>query len=218
MRYKLYSNQIILNYKYLILLLIICVMFWLRLFSISLKPKIMMIAKNEADQLANNYINECINRKIKNFVDVDLLNIIKNNNDEIVVAEYKLGQLYGVLETVTNELYKLFNKSNQINMIPLGMVSENLFLNNMGPKIPIKTKWVRNIFTNLRTKVTSYGINNALVEVYIIVRINQEIIIPFEKTIENKDFEILVSSYLINGKVPGIYGNGFEINSMEYTR
>lgn len=219
MRYKLYGKRIILSYKYLILLLILaCVGVWLRLFSVCLKPKIIMIAKNEANQLTNNSINECINNTVKNYIDINLLNIIKNNNDEIVVAEYRLNQVYGVLEAVTNELYKLIDDNNQLIMLPLGMVSGNVFLNNMGPKIPIKTKWVRNIFTNIKTKVTSYGINNALVGVYIVVRINQEIIVPFEKIVENKDYEILVSSYLINGKVPDIYDNGFEINSKEYTR
>ena len=220
MRRRVYFNsKMVINYKYaIILVLIVSMVAWLHLFCVSLRPKVMMFAKNEVDQLTNIAISNCISKVIKDNVDSDILLFLNNNNNEIVVAEYRLNNLYNLLEMVSNELYTTLNQNNKVLFISLGMISNNLFLNNIGSNIPIKIDWIRNIFTNLRTKVTNYGLNNALVEIYITIAINQELVVPFEKKMEKKNYEVLISSYLINGKVPSVYGSGFEINSNEYVK
>ena len=73
------------------------------------------------------------------------------------------------------------------------------------------------MYTNIKTKVSNYGLNNALVEVYVVIETKQQLVIPFTKKNLNFKYEILVSSYFINGKIPGIYSKNFEISSNIFT-
>ena len=67
--------------------------------------------------------------------------------------------------------------------------------------------------SHLNTKVTSYGINNALLEIYLQVTISYEIILPVTAHKETLEYELLIDAGLIQGKVPNWYANSFETQS-----
>ena len=84
---------------------------------------------------------------------------------------------------------------------------------NLGPKIPVKIKFIGSILTGVKTKVTDYGINNSLIEVYTTISIQTLVITPVSKDRKTRNYEILVSSKIIEGKVPEIYGGVMEKSS-----
>ena len=86
----------------------------------------------------------------------------------------------------------------------------NVFLNDLGPKIPIKINIVGNALTNLKTKITDYGLNNALVEIYINITINEQILTPVAQDSLKTSYNFLIMSSIINGKVPSFYGGTYE--------
>ena len=146
-----FNRRITIKYRYIIIFsLIIGVGLWLKLFSTSLHSKALTYAKNEVEYSTNSVISNCINNMAENSIDNDVITFTKNNNNEIILAEYKLSRLYGWLKSVTEDLYRVLNKKSQLLIMPLGMVSDNIFLNNLGPKIPIGISWIQNVFTNLK--------------------------------------------------------------------
>ena len=61
-----------------------------------------------------------------------------------------------------------------------------------------------------------YGINNAMVTVYVNIKVSEEIVLPFSSekiTVQNK-FPIFMS--LVNGNIPNYYIGGFSKNSNIY--
>ena len=96
---------------------------------------------------------------------------------------------------------------------PIGLASDNVYFANLGPKIPVKMKMMETVLTNLKTRIKDYGINNALVEVYVDVSINYELITPVTFDQKKLNYEILLAAEIINGKIPTYYGGLYETKS-----
>ena len=55
--------------------------------------------------------------------------------------------------------------------------------------------------------MTNYGINNALVEIYLEVSLKYDLITPVQMQSQSLDFNVLLGAKIINGTVPNWYGN-----------
>ena len=97
--------------------------------------------------------------------------------------------------------------------MPLGLVTDSPFLVNLGPKIPVTIRFIDSVFTNVRTRLTNYGINNAMIEVYLSISISYEVLLPVTKEEHQKNYELLIDSKLIQGQVPEWYNKAFESQS-----
>lgn len=93
--------------------------------------------------------------------------------------------------------------------IPLGSVTGNSVLANLGPKIPINFELVGTVRTNIIRKDEEFGINGAWISLYINVEADVQIIVPFTTEITTVNTEIYIDGGAIMGKVPDFYsGNG----------
>ena len=62
--------------------------------------------------------------------------------------------------------------------MPLFAPLNNVFLSTKGPKIPIKFLVLGAVLSNIRTELENYGINNALIKIYIDIEISTKVILP----------------------------------------
>lgn len=146
---------------------------------------------------SNNFItNEEIN---------DILYIDKNNSNEIVYLDYDIDKTYKLLNKYIDSLKKDNSKS-KILTVPLFIASDNIIISSLGPKIKFKYEIIDNVKGKIKTKVTDFGVNNALVEMYFELEIGYLVVIPMNKKESVLKTEILISSKVINGKVPTFYG------------
>ena len=86
-------------------------------------------------------------------------------------------------------------------------MTNNALLANLGPKIPIKASFLYNIESNVDVTVSDYGINNALINLYIIINLKIVIEMPTESEVSNISYKYLIASKLINGVVPDFIGS-----------
>lgn len=146
---------------------------------------------------SNNFItNEEIN---------DILYIDKNNSNEIVYLDYDIDKTYKLLNKYIDSLKKDNSKS-KILTVPFFIASDNIIISSLGPKIKFKYEIIDNVKGKIKTKVTDFGVNNALVEMYFELEIGYLVVIPMNKKENVLKTEILISSKVINGKVPTFYG------------
>ena len=213
-KYKLNITTII------IMLIIVNTIAILNYYKNNLSYKLIDISKNTIE-VYNNYL-------IMNFISNDILsksdlnNIIKlnkNNKDEIISIEYDTKLTYKLLKVVTDELYQIVSQTTYKDILdydfdikddlviyyPVLLSSNNIFLNNLGPKVPVKIKFLSSLLTNINTKVTSYGLNNVLLEIYINITINDDIV--------SKDYNVLLSSKVVMGTLPNYLGTSIENSS-----
>ena len=101
--------------------------------------------------------------------------------------------------------------------IPSGLVFENTFFSNLGPTIPIKLNLVGDIISEVTTKVTNYGINNALIEVRICIKLTEQVILPLATNRIEIESSVPVALKLIQGTVPNYYLNGISNSSNSLT-
>ena len=66
---------------------------------------------------------------------------------------------------------------------------------------------------NIKTKVTNYGFNNALLEIYVTVELQKLIITPLGKKTTPFNYDIIIGALVINGAVPEFYGGSYETYS-----
>lgn len=146
---------------------------------------------------SNNFItNEEVN---------DILYIDKNKSNEIVYLDYNMDKTYKLLNKYIESLKKDNSKS-KILTVPLFIASDNIIISSLGPKIKFKYEIIDNVKGKIKTKVTDFGVNNALVEMYFELEIGYLVVIPMNKKESVLKTEILISSKIINGKVPTFYG------------
>ena len=93
--------------------------------------------------------------------------------------------------------------------IPIGVIFNNAFLTNLGPKIPVKVKYSGNVGLDVKTKVSEYGLNSALIEVYVYVEVTQRTIIPFKDIKLTSEIPIIMK--VVKGKIPS-YISGINKN------
>ena len=104
------------------------------------------------------------------------------------------------------ESLKKDNSKSKILTVPLFIASDNIIISSLGPKIKFKYEIIDNVKGKIKTKVTDFGVNNALVEMYFELEIGYLVVIPMNKKESVLKTEILISSKIINGKVPTFYG------------
>lgn len=188
-------------------------------------PKIIDVAENKLQKftesfLSNNIGYEILNDDIMN----DIIVINKNADGEILYVDYNLDQAYLVLDSVTKELSSLIkdlengniksvndnniesSNNGLIMKLPMFIVSDYPLLANLGANIYFKINFTGSILTNIKSKITNYGMNNALVELYVTIKVNEELISPVTNKTLSIEYDVLIASQVINGRIPEYYG------------
>lgn len=225
------KKNIKLNIFVLVIIVCLCTsIFILNIFSNKVLPVFMEYVVSKLRMTSVEAINKAVSNELSNMESVDDMIIVTHGaDDEIQMIDFNSAMVNRVLTSVTNNLLSSlkeietngelldseYSKYSEgvIFEVPIGVVSNNVFLSNLGPKIPVKFSVVGDVFTNINTNIKEYGINNALVEIYVDVSVNEKVIIPFISETINISVSVPISLKLIQGNIPLYYGNGFTRNS-----
>ena len=231
------KNLTILIIIFLILMIILCLNF----ISLKVNPILLDYGELEARKIASIIINDAVSQKITDEILIDDLFIItKDSNNEVKTIDFNpivvnkiltettmliqsnlrfLEQGKLELVDVTNNTLIDYNQDKLkkviIYEIPSGVIFGNSFLANLGPKIPVKFSLIGDIVGYINTNVKDYGINNALIEVNIVLELSEQVILPFTTEKITIDTSIPIALKLIQGSVPNYYLNG--LNSPSFS-
>lgn len=223
------------NYRFniwLIIILTIIFLAWvfLKNYATSIAPKLISVTKFNLDKFTNMVIMERFENEIISDNEINNLLIInKNKDNEIQSIDYDLEKSYQLMKSWINSIYDNFYEFSNTSIeyysedfssdsnsfvvsYPIGLASNNLLLTNLGPKIPVRINFLSNAKTRIFTKVSSYGINSLLVEMYLEITLKHEIVALNTEEF-NADYEILIASKIIQGKIPNYYGGVIEKQS-----
>ncbi len=215
-----YSSKKSLNFIGIYLgLIIIEVIFSLNKIGILISPKIINIVKNNISYYDNVLVEEYLDTKeLRSNLVMDLITLDKNSKEEIVNINIDTAKSYEILNKISNSLkdnkssYKdIYSKNKKDNIIlryPIGLASNNILINNLGYRIPLKLELNSNVLTGIKTKVTNYGLNNALIEVYLKVSFTSNVVYFSLDDAIKSEYEVLLASKMIMGRVPEMF-NGY---------
>lgn len=222
-----------------LLLLFVVILLCLKFINKKVSPVLLDYAELESRKLASIIINNAVSKNVTENIDIDeLFMITRDSNGEIKTIDFNPITVNKILTKTTNsvqvnlkyieqgkvelldiatdslidyDISKL--KKGIIYEIPSGVVFGNSFLANIGPLIPVKFSLVGDIVSYINTKVTDYGINNALVEVNIVLELSEQVILPFTTNKIKIETSVPVAMKLIQGSVPNYYLHGIDKNS-----
>lgn len=214
------------KHKELIILLIIAIiLLFIDYYNKNITKKILDIASTKIEEVTNIYIK---NNIVPENVDIEkLININKNDKGEILYVDidtnYANQIMVSVIKKIQNNIFELEindsllkrNKRNTYLKVPLFLADDGALINNLGPKIPVKLNFYEHAFGNIEVELLDYGINNAIIKVYLEVILEQKIYIPYKEEKLNKKFSLLIGSKIITGTVPSIYGGTIHKSSSD---
>lgn len=186
----------------------------------------------EVERLTTNVVNKAINELIIVEDYSDILNISRSSSGEIENISYNTLQINRINGTISDYLQNVLinldngdidnffladkirkNKFKKIKNgilcgITLGSVRKSTLFASLGPTIPIKLVFTGQITTDLDVKVHEYGINNIMVEIFLVVNVKEITSLPI--TVHERDIVIKepISIDIIKGEIPSYY-NGF---------
>ncbi len=219
----------------LLILLAISVSYVLKVFNDKAVPQLLSYSQIETKRIVSSIINSTVISSVSNKTDIDdLFTTIKDSKGDIKSIDINSSKVNSILIEASkmveqNLKYLEDGKIEKLNLdsnifssydkeklkkgiiyeIPSGIILNNVLLNNIMPKIPVKMNLIGNIFCRLNTSVESYGINNALITVSIGIEAEVKILLPFVSSSTKIQTDIPVVIKIIEGNIPSYYFDGY---------
>ena len=191
----------------------------------------------EVERVTSNVVDSAVNEVVAEELGDNLFSITRNSNNEVEMIDYNSKEVNLLLKNINATIYSKLQKleegdisefplsSSLLGMtyhkidsgivceIPFGSLTGNGFFSNIGPIIPIKMSFLFFVCSSLKTKVTSYGINNLFLEVYVHVEVKERISLPKSSDDVTIEIDAPLSIKIISGVVPEYYGGIIDKNS-----
>lgn len=209
---------------WMILIILFTTIILLHYYNKNISHKIINLAETKIEEITNLYVKKNIVPKDINIE--KLILVYQNSNEEIISVDvdmqYANNIMVDVVKKIQNNIFELTYDEDEIlkkyndNLyitVPITLSDNGSLFSNIGPKIPIMITFYEHAFGNVDVELTDYGINNALLKVYLTISIEQKMLIPYKEKKFNKIFSVLLGVKIINGTVPNIYGNSLKKSS-----
>ena len=225
-------------FSLIIILIVISIIFsilLIKFYSDRVTPVITNYSEDEIRRLMLLVINNAIGEGTKDVDTNDLFIPRYNSNGEIILIDFDSKKSSLVLSDITNlieynlkdieegnvDKFKDYYSDYNYNLLKRGIVVEvpfgtsfnSNFLNNLGPKIPVRISFTMNFVTCFCIDVVEYGMNNVLFKLNINISINVRVVLPIVSNDIDTNFTVPISMKVIQGKIPSYYMDGFTSNS-----
>ena len=245
-RIRLKKSKRIKKSNLIVITLLLCLMIvslLLNLINNRFTPILLETAELEIGKFSTIVINKAIAQVLDDKINTDdLFDVITNTDGEIQTIDFNpiiVNQVLNVATSVVQNNLKLLEEGNLdtigiydmdlpedrisdlekgiITKIPIGVITKNSLLSNLGPSIPIRLHYVGDVNSNITTEIIPYGINNAMVKIGVKLQMSAQIILPFltEKMMLECDIPLAIK--MIQGSVPNYYGSGLVKDSSLYS-
>ena len=220
-------------FSFLLYLFFVCFIFaffFIYYFHHTLGPGLIRCAEDEVEKLSVLTLNNGVRKYMASHDVGEILQIVRKENGDISLVRYdtkKLNQFTIELTSLLTKDLDLLTKGNFeeldldigrissnsylkvdegiLFMISLGSATGNSLLANIGPKIPLNLSVIGNVQTDVHSKVTNYGLNNAMIEVFVDIQMQMVIQMPFlSKKVKIKK-SIPLTMEMIQGEIPNYY-------------
>ncbi len=223
---KLTKKDTILIVAFLVLLIVSLIFKYI---NTKIVPPLEVYAENEVKKISSLIISDAVESiSFSEEETMSFFNTLTNKSDEVISVDFNTAKInkslvklnkavYKDLKLFENGRYKIedteIETEDLIYKIPLGYITGNYTLSNIGPKVPLKAKVIGSVVSNIKTEVSSYGINNSLLKVYIDVTVNMRFMLPLisKDVLVNNSIPLVVK--IIQGKIPNVYGGSYAVTS-----
>lgn len=233
------KNNKKLSLLFFILFLSCCISYYLALnISKKITPVLIDVAYVKLTKYSTLIVNSAVDELLEEDYELDdLFTVVKNKNDEIQMIDFDSVKVNSLINKASNSAYKTIKlleegnidkiidkdleeeEINNLNKgiimkLPIGSFLSSSLFSNIGPMIPVRFHYIGDVNSNIETKVTEYGVNNALIEIDMVLELTTQIYLPFQTEVKSIECRVPIIIKMINGTVPNYY-SGSVNNDLE---
>lgn len=177
-------------------------------------------------EIASLQTKTIINRLINEVVDNNLLEAsFEAKKDESSLYSYDIKEVNRVVNASSKELVEILNDINHndysfllgnnvskysekgiVYEIPFSLISGNSLFASIGPLLPVKFNLIGDVMTSTKYTIESFGVNNALITLYMYVNFSFGVYLPLSKEIDSMEVMVPLAMNIIEGDVPSLIG------------
>ena len=214
---------------YILLLGFVCAGFVIWYFGNLLGDNLVRSAALEVNRITSIIVNNSVRKYLADNDNLDIVDIVRNK-ERIEVIRYNTTSVNRISMDISNSIeqdinYMILGEFDKIDFslskitdsyydkiddglvlrISIGNIMGNSLLANVGPRIPLKIEMVSNVNVEIKNKITEYGMNNALMEVFIEISVNPVIVMPFMSNEISVVNTVPLVTEIIHGEIPDSY-------------
>ncbi|WP_026594182.1 sporulation protein YunB [Bacillus sp. UNC437CL72CviS29] len=189
----------------------------------SIQPTLIKYGEMQTHKMATVVMTKAVKDRINEGFDVDSLMKVQNDkNGKVSTIDLNTKQVNEILTSTTAYIEKYLHQVEKGDMkalglpeesgvsmsVPLGRITDNALLGNLGPDIPIDFTTIGHVSTDIKQNVKLHGINNTAIEVVMEVNVTLQVIIPFRTKEITVKQNIPIATRIVQGEVPSYYGSG----------
>ncbi|MEW6522578.1 MAG: sporulation protein YunB [Bacillota bacterium] len=173
----------------------------------ALVPTLLEVCRVQVTMIANDLVNHTITTKIVRMVQYrDLIYFDKDSNGDIVYMQANTMEINRIEMVALSSLQESVRalQAYQI-QIPLGQLTGSKLFSTLGPRIPVTIYPLAEVKTQVRDEFEAVGINQTRHNIILDVWLRVDIIVPMLRTETILENSVLLSSVIIQGRVPSTY-------------
>lgn len=221
---------------YIIFIALLLSIILIKYFSYKIKPGLNKYVVSEVERIITLIINDSVSQELNRINSNSILNR-ESNNEKVSLYNINMIEINKIQNNINkkiqknikmvsmgeiNKIDKYFSSMSDIDYenlcdgvvyyISSGNLSGSIFTNNLGPKIPIKFLLDGSVISKINSRVVEYGINNAILEIKIDIRVSIVVNMPYvTKKVTVKTSNIIFNE-IIQGEIPEYYFKDKKIN------
>lgn len=210
MKYKSYKKKRKVNFLLLIIFYISFILLASTFFEQKILPTFITLAESKAQYIATKMVDRVIAEYITdNNVTYDqFFTLEKNSEGQVTALISNTSNMNKMKSQMTLVIQDRLNDVEDSNIkIPLLSFSGNLFLSDMGPKIPLRLMTTGYINMDIKNQFTAAGVNQTKHEVYIQCHSEITMLLPGRRAKAEINSVVPLTEAIIVGVVPNTYVN-----------
>lgn len=194
----------------IIVLILIVSYIFIKLFTIRSESYLLEYSNKKSTNIVTSIINKSISEVLLSDDYENLINVEKNDNDNITNLNFNNKKINDILNKSTtyilSNIKELESNDSLIFYVPIGIIHNIPVLVNISPKIPFKINIIGDVVSDTKINIEDYGINNSMIEIALNITMQVQIILPFKSNTISIDKKILLDNKVIQGQIPTYYG------------
>ena len=179
--------------------------------------RLRILIRNYANSKAKILSNLVINQTVYNYLEerqleyTDLMKINSAEDGVVTSVEFNTVEITKLKAGIISLIQNNINSRDSITMnIPIGTVTGNQYLNNRGPKNKISMQISSAVYSDIKSKFISAGINQTLHQITLSISTEIYFVMPWYRSSGSYNTEFILAETIIVGRVPDAYTNVIE--------
>ena len=179
--------------------------------------RLRILIRNYANSKSKILSNLVINKTVNDYLEerqlkyTDLMKINSAEDGVVTSVEFNTVEITKLKTGIISLIQKNINSRDSITMnIPIGTLTGNQYLNNRGPKIKISMQISSAVYSDIKSKFISAGINQTLHQITLSISTEIYFVMPWYRSSGSYNTEFILAETIIVGRVPDAYTNVIE--------